>query len=322
MTIGCASDKGRLKSSLRPGSFVDPRLRARLPGLALLGSVAIAGHALGTWTPVPAVAWAILGGVLAGRAAWAVEGAKTASRGILFIAIALLGTTIAWSQAVDHGPAALGTAALVLAAVFSVMAFASGRHWSIAIGTAICGASAIAAMRSQTKASDQEVAAAVAIITFLGTAGLILIPLLAWILPFDAQQMGALAGASLHAVPQALAAGYTVGGEAGGSTAALVKMSRVAMLPAIALLWSAGRRAPVPKEVLAFLSILVLSFWMPEAMRAYLAAVDRWLFLIAFAGMGAMIRPREVAWGRQGLMALAMWTVAIAAGALAALLWW
>jgi uncharacterized membrane protein YadS len=157
---------------------------------------------------------------------------------LLEVAVALLGASLDLHSALAAGPGLLlGIAGVVAAAL--VMGYGVGRAAGlprrmaalVACGNAVCGNSAIAAVAPVIGATAREVASAIAFTAVLGVAAVLALPLLAPALGLSATQYGVLAGLSVYAVPQVLAATAPLGGlsmQAG----TLVKLVRVLMLEA------------------------------------------------------------------------------------------
>jgi uncharacterized integral membrane protein (TIGR00698 family) len=139
----------------------------------------------------------------------------------------------------------LGIAGVVAAAI--VASYGVGRAVGlprrmaalVACGNAICGNSAIAAVAPIIGATGREVAAAVAFTAVLGVAVVLALPLLIPALGLSATQYGVLAGLTVYAVPQVLAATAPLG-SLSMQAGTLVKLVRVLMLGPLVLLLSLG----------------------------------------------------------------------------------
>jgi uncharacterized integral membrane protein (TIGR00698 family) len=99
----------------------------------------------------------------------------------------------------------------------------------IACGNSICGNSAIAAVAPVIGADGEDVSAAIAFPAVLGVIVVLGLPLLAPFLHLSGTQYGALAGLTVYAVPQVLAATAPIGTIA-IQMGTLVKLVRVLML--------------------------------------------------------------------------------------------
>jgi uncharacterized integral membrane protein (TIGR00698 family) len=168
----------------------------------------------------------------------------------------------------------------------------------IAVGNAICGNSAIAAVAPLIGASPAEVAGAVAFTAVLGVGLVLALPLV--ILPllhFTHGQYGVLVGMTVYAVPQVIAASFPVS-DLAGQTAMLVKLTRVLMLAPVALWYSLTRqkttgRKPslaqlVPWFIAGFLVMAALRTFgiIPASVAVRLKEVSRLLTVAAMAALG------------------------------------
>jgi uncharacterized membrane protein YadS len=107
----------------------------------------------------------------------------------------------------------------------------------VACGNAICGNSAIAAVAPVIGATAREVASAIAFTAVLGVVVVLVLPLLIPALGLSATQYGVLAGLTVYAVPQVLAATAPLG-SLSMQTGTPVKLVRVLMLGPLVLLLS------------------------------------------------------------------------------------
>ncbi len=108
----------------------------------------------------------------------------------------------------------------------------------LGIGTAICGASAVAAAGTTIDSSDEETAYAIATVTLIGTVATFALPVVGSWVGLGDQDLGIWIGMMVHDVGQVVAASTTVGDTA--LTAAVpVKLVRVVLLvPVLAVLAS------------------------------------------------------------------------------------
>ncbi len=209
-------------------------LASRLPGAGVIGPLVLAllfGVAVGA---VPRVRRS---GVATG------PGARFAAKTLLKVGIVLLGVRLDVRALAEIGPqVAAGSVLGVVAAFLAVEA--AGRAWrvpvdlrrSVAIGTAVCGASAIAAALPVLRARADHASVAIGTISLLGTAGVLGFALWTALASAVGATTAILAGATLQEVGHVVAVGVTVGG-ADGDLALLVKLSRVVLLaPTLVLL--------------------------------------------------------------------------------------
>ncbi len=250
---------------------------------------------------------------------WLGAGAAFASKHLLEASIVLLGASVALGRVVEAGaPLFL----LVVTSVAGGLAFAwvvghrvfglrSRLAVLVGVGGSICGNSAIAAVAPAIDATADDVAAAVSISAVLGAAQILLLPLLVPGIDLTHYQYGVVAGISVYAVPQVVAAGFAVSGLS-GEVATFVKLTRVLLLgPVIVVLRALhGRgevaraarplvqrlRAVVPWFILGFLVLAALrssGLISPEVGRDA-QTVSRALFAVAMAGLGMSVDLRSV----------------------------
>jgi uncharacterized integral membrane protein (TIGR00698 family) len=230
-------------------------------------------------------------------------------RRILRFAIVLLGLQLSLPQVIEVGGAGLGIIAFTLAGTFLFTVWLGRRVGVdrklvelIAAGTSICGASAIVATNTVTRASDEDVAYAVACVTVFGSASMLLYPALEGLLQLTPHAFGLWAGASVHEIAQVVAAAFQNGVDS-GNFGTIAKLSRVMLLaPMILALgcFSTGNRRtdriepskqqsiPVPWFVLGFVAMMLLNSFdlLPHIEKAYLVQTTTFLLTVALAAMG------------------------------------
>ena len=241
-----------LAADIAPGPFVISRLRDFLPGVALcVGLTAIAklleqaevslyGHPY-----LEGLVIAILLGVLV-RTFWTPgplwkQGIGFSAKLLLEIAVVLLGASISAGTVWALGPFLLiGIATVVAIAIVSSYAICRAlglpRRMSIlvACGNSICGNSAIAAVAPIIGANADEVASSIAFTAVLGVIVVLGLPLLVPILSLSLTQYGVLAGLTVYAVPQVLAATLPIGALS-NQVGTVIKLVRVLMLGPVVL---------------------------------------------------------------------------------------
>ena len=104
----------------------------------------------------------------------------------------------------------------------------------IACGNSICGNSAIVAVAPIIGATSDEVASSIAFTAVLGVVVVLTLPLLVPILELSLTQYGVLAGLTVYAVPQVLAATLPIGALS-NQVGTVVKLVRVLMLGPVVL---------------------------------------------------------------------------------------
>lgn len=191
----------------------------------------------------------------------------------------------------------------------------------LAVGSAVCGVSAIIATKGAIDADDEDSSYAIAAILALGAIALFTFPLLGHALHLSDHAYGVWAGLAVDNTAEATAAGALYS-DAAAKLAVLTKTTRNALIGfvvlAYAIYWASrgqaeniGNKAAflwqkLPKFVLGFLLISALAtagFFTKENSLA-LANLSRWAFLLTFAGVGLRTNFREMR--RQGLRPFAV----------------
>jgi len=177
---------------------------------------------------------------LAACARWK-AGIAFSAKTLLEIAVLLLGASISASMIIAAGPLLIvGIAGIVVVAI--VASYGIGRALRlphrmallVACGNSICGNSAIAAVAPIIGADGEDVAASIAFTAVLGVLVVLGLPLLPAVLHLTELQYGVLAGLTVYAVPQVLAAAMPLGTVA-VQMGTLVKLVRVLMLGPVVL---------------------------------------------------------------------------------------
>ena len=204
-------------------------LRRLLPGVALCCAVTILAVTLQELEVrvvgqafIEALVAAILLGVII-RSLWTpaarfYPGIAFSAKTLLEIAVMLLGASLSASAVIAIGPALISGIMLVvvvaIAASYAICRALGIRQRMailIACGNSICGNSAIAAVAPIIGADGDDIAASIAFTAVLGVAVVLGLPLLVPLLQMSLPQYGTLAGLTVYAVPQVLAATLPIG---------------------------------------------------------------------------------------------------------------
>jgi len=210
---------------------------------------------------------------------------------LLEVAVMLLGASISLQTIIAVGPGLLiGIAGVVAVAI--LVSYAIGRFMGlpqrmailIACGNSICGNSAIAAVAPVIDADSDDIASSIAFTAVLGVVVVLSLPLLVPLINLSATQYGVLAGLTVYAVPQVLAATVPVG-LLSTQIGTLVKLVRVLMLGPVVLLLSlgAGRLESEP----AHAGAAVTGQNIKKAGRFAVSRLVPW-FIIGFLVMGGL----------------------------------
>jgi uncharacterized integral membrane protein (TIGR00698 family) len=315
---------------------------------ALTAAIAFAIHYLpiapfrvasetGVRRPVSAAIIAILAGALIRNLfpvpASIVEGCKAIVRKAIPLTIVLTGAGLNLALLVTVGAKAL-TITVICIVVATASAYYCGRLFGlwpktallIGAGTAICGNSAIVAVAPLIDADDEDVTLSVGTVNVMGLLLMFILPLAGGALKMADDAVGVWAGSTIHAVPQAVAAGFAFSQKA-GTLATLVKLVRVTMLApfmiALVLIYARQRKTAitvhysrlVPPFVWGFLAIALLNTasliptlqfhvapWITGGTRdftvsttALLSQIEAILLTAAMAAMGLEVSVRRLA---------------------------
>ena len=243
------------------------------------------------------------------------KGGKWMIKIIMPLAIILLGFALNLTSFLKSDIGYLGLIVVIITAITSFMTcYFIGRYMELDLGTslalgtggAICGNSAVIAVSPGLKLKEEKVGVILAIINLLGLITFFAIPILSKILNLTEEQAGIWAGSVIHAVPQAIAAGETIGPEA-MVIATAVKLSRVSLLiiivPLCAIIannkekmegekFKIGR---IPYFVPGFVLTAILSTWlMPTEISNHLSSLGKILLLPLLASVGFFINKESM----------------------------
>ncbi|HXR16427.1 MAG TPA: putative sulfate exporter family transporter [Terriglobales bacterium] len=186
----------------------------------------------------------------------------------------------------------------------------------LAIGSSVCGVSAIIAAKGAIDADDEDSSFAIAAILALGALSLFTFPAIAHSLHMNDVSYGLWAGLGVDNTAEATAAGALYS-DAAGKVAVLAKTARNAMIGfvvlAYAIYWAGRGQAEAvsnksvflwrkfPKFILGFLlmSLLVSFHAFSKAQVTSLGNLSKWAFLLTFAGVGLRTNFRHMM--KQGL---------------------
>jgi uncharacterized integral membrane protein (TIGR00698 family) len=331
-------------------------LARAIPGILLLAVIGVIGVGLqaglraigsstGTRLPdVEYVLWAILLGLLVRNT---IGVAKVFRPGVatyefwLKIGIVLLGARYLLGDLVKLGGLSF-VLILVDMAVATAVILAVGRFFGLggklssllAIGTSICGVSAIIAGRGAIGADDEDSGYSIAAILALGAVALFSFPAIGHLLGLSDLQFGLWAGLAVDNTAETTATGAAYS-PAAQDVAVAVKNTRNALIGVVVLIYAAywatrgGRAiattgkervafvwATFPKFVLGFLAVAALGTvgFFSSADKTTLGNLSKWAFLLCFAGVGLNFDLRELArTGWRPLIVAAVGLVVVAA---------
>jgi uncharacterized integral membrane protein (TIGR00698 family) len=217
-----------------------------LPGLVLTAAIALVATWLGSLAPlVGAPVFGIVLGVIIAiflpQGTPVDVGARFAGKRVLQGSVILLGTGLSLAQVATVGvgslPVMLGTLAVALLGAWGIgllLRVDGGIRTLVGVGTGICGASAIAATTAVIGAAEADVAYAIGTIFTFNIAAVLLFPAIGHLLGLSQHAFGLWAGTAVNDTSSVVAAGYTYG-QAAGSYAVIVKLTRTLMIIPITL---------------------------------------------------------------------------------------
>jgi uncharacterized integral membrane protein (TIGR00698 family) len=314
------------------------KLLGLVPGILLLAAIGYAGKVLEksvntyakshhiTFPNIEYVLWAILIGLVISNL---LTVPKIFLPGIatyefwLKTGIVLLGSRFVLADVLKLGGISLALVIVEISLSLLLM-HALGRAFNLppkltsllAVGSSICGVSAIIAAKGAIDADDEDSTFAIAAILALGALALFTFPLIGHSLHLSDTVFGLWAGLGVDNTAEATATG-AIYSDAAGKVAVLAKTARNAMIGfvvlAYAIYWAKrGQAATVgnkaaflwekfPKFVLGFLvmSLLVSFHTFSKDQVTSLANLSRWAFLLTFAGVGLRTNFRQMS--KQGL---------------------
>jgi len=301
------------------------RFLSLVPGIALLAilgyagkvteqSIARYGKAHHLFLPnVEYVLWAIVFGLILANT---IGVPKIFRPGVdtyefwLKAGIVLLGVRFVLGDVMRMGGISLACVAVELVLSLALMTWL-GRAFGLspkltsllAIGSSICGVSAIIAAKGAIDADDEDSSYAIAAILALGAFSLFAFPAIGHALGMSDQAFGLWAGLAVDNTAEATAAGALYS-DAAGKFAVLAKTARNATIGFVvlgyAIYWARKSQAAVidhkasflwqkfPKFVLGFLLIssVTTAGFFSKPQITDIANLSRWAFLLTFAGVG------------------------------------
>lgn len=298
-------------------SDLSSNLMSLLPGLLIAGLIAVFAYGFEEiqWQVTrhrvfEALVVAMLLGFLLRNTlhvSGAVEpGAAFVSKSVLEMAVALFGVGLD-VQSVTGAGLKLVIAIFLGVVIGMCISFAVGKGlglqskmaYLIAVGNAICGNSAIAAVAPVVKAERHEIASAIGLTAIAGVIVVLVLPLVIPVFNLGDYQYGIIAGMAVYAVPQVVAAAFAVS-HVSGEIATLVKLTRVMFLGPLMLatgiyMHKSGERAHkirrqelLPAFVAGFFALMIIRSLgiIPLEVVNIMRDVARALTIWAMAGLG------------------------------------
>lgn len=309
---------------------VNRQANATLPGLVLSGGIGAIAYGLWwvskEWLLISPLLWAFAVSLAIGNLVplgrQVDRGIRFASTRLLRIAVASLGVTISASAWWLLGPTGLlivlSNLAITLILGFIIcrvlLKLTIKQAILLCTGTAICGASAIAATAPAIKADERDTALALAVITMFGLAAMFLYPILYnltalgdW-LAHDPLAFGLWSGTGIHETAQVIASASQVEGALDFAT--LAKSIRIFMIGPVVFLsvlvfrrsdkanQSVVKSIPWPWFALVFVGLTFVHVGMAEWLgsdwtdfaKTWISPLVKMLLTWAFAAVGLRVR--------------------------------
>lgn len=203
--------------------------------VAIIATLISNAVVLGGKNPIEASAAAVVLGLLARNAklvpAICFPGIKSSEK-LLVLGIIFMGASLDFNKTFEHGLILISVIVLSMASGL-VLIYALGalfklpRNLSVllAIGTSICGGTAVAISAPIIGAKDEEISYAVGTIALWGLAAILIYPALGRAFGASDYHFGVFAGTAIHSTPQVVGAGFIFSDEA-GKIATAVKLVR------------------------------------------------------------------------------------------------
>jgi len=311
-----------------------------LPGLGLIAAVVAVAFQIHNFQPAisPLALCVAFGFLIANLGSWpsfATEGTALAGKKLMRIGVALLGAQVSVISLQAIGIKGVITVILVVSlTIFGILALSKLFKMSgdlgllIGVGFGVCGATAVAAIRPQTRATQEETSYAIALISLCGTLSIFVLPFLGHIMGLSDQTFGAWAGAAVHDVGQVIATASVWSDEAVKS-AVVIKLARVCLLAPIVLILSIRHRrylsaqgqsaatsakVPlIPFFVLGFIAVAILQNTLDVPVRAHddIVLTSKILLGAGLVALGSGVRWKAIrAIGpRPMLMGMIAWII-------------
>ena len=300
-----------------------PSLLARAgiwPGLLLAAGLALAAqylaHVIGVdglgfaSSPISPILLAIVGGLAIRNLSVVPEycdaGIRIALTHLLKLGIVLMGIRLSLATVADIGVESIPIVIACIATALLTVRFVSRRlglsptlGTLIAVGTSICGCTAIMATAPAIRANKAEICYAITCVALFGTAGMLAYPFIAhWLFAEQPVAAGMLLGVGIHDTSQVVGAGLLYsqyfGSEVGLDAAVVTKLLRnlciIVVVPALSFMLArtsgqddkTSLRAIFPLFILGFLAMSLLRTLGDLGDNAFgFIAPGNWDFLVA-----------------------------------------
>lgn len=290
-----------------------------LPGILIAAAVAVLATILGGYYPLLGnLLFAILIGMLIrntiGISPTIEHGINYTVKGFLKFAVILLGVGLNLHEIATVGKQSffiiftsvcLGIILTVL--VGKMLKLDNTLSLLIGVGTSICGATAISAVKEVVKAKENETAYAISTIVLFNLFAFFTYPIIGQFFQLSETSFGIWAGTAVHDTSSAIAVGFLYGDQA-GDTATTVKLARTLfLLPLLFLLpfiIKKSAKSKVNSSILKAFPWFILWFLLvsllntigliPEIVKIPLNDLSKFLITMVMAGVGMQVSLKEL----------------------------
>ncbi|WP_158607244.1 YeiH family protein [Neopusillimonas maritima] len=299
--------------------FFTPGFAGFISGLLLVTLLALLGLYIAENTWVQSIGLgpltiAMVIGLLAGNSLFPpyahrfTQGIVFSKSTLLRLGIILYGFRVSVQQVYELGLSGIAIGLSIVVLTLTIALFLGKKLFKIdnetclliGAGSAICGAAAILATESITKAKAEKVSVAVATVVIFGTISMFVYPQLFPYLEMSPNEYGIYVGSTVHEVAQVVAAANAIGDQS-TETAVVEKMFRVMLLvPFLFLLLIVGKKTEANKQktgvqnvtvpwfaVLFVLVIAINSTWpISVELTATVIKIDDFILAMAMTALG------------------------------------
>lgn len=253
---------------------------------------------------------------------WATAGVET-NKLWLEAGIVIMGASVALDRVVAAGPTILILVVATVVTTISTVEALARNVFDIrdeigsllAVGSGICGVSAVVATAESIEADETQIAYAAATVLLFDAVTLLAYPVVGHVFGLSETVFGIWAGLTMFSTGPVTAAGFAFA-PAAGEWALLVKLTRNALIGVTAIGYAlyyirrsdedtSERAVPsgwwylwdsFPKFVLGFVAVMTIANMgvLSEPQLRSLEHAADWLFLMAFAGLGLDIQVDEL----------------------------
>ena len=247
------------------------------------------------------------------------KGAKFSGKHILEFAVMLMGASIFLPDLFENGLKILiiiiigiiGSMAISYIVGHKILSLDKKLSTLVGVGNSICGNSAVAVVAPVIKANSTQIGAAIGISAILGATQIILLPLLVPAFGLEDFQYGIVAGLSVYAVAQVVAASSIVS-SLSADVATLVKLTRVILLAPLVLVLrilfktekEEKNNSNLVSNILKFLPWFVIGFILLAILRSAeiidqgigldIRSVAKFLFVLSMVAIGLTVDIKEI----------------------------